>query len=264
MKKKKPEKEGNSERWLLTYSDLITLLMIFFIVLYAMGNTDAAKYKALSQGLNQAMGDGKSSKSGESGSGSGSGSGKNIIGTSDGVISVADSNWKPTDTNIVEQTSEETKLEDMQNKIDGYIKNSGLNGSVTTEIEDKGLVIRIKDALFFDSGKADIKSDYAGKLTEIGNILNNVDNYIVVEGNTDNVPMHTSQFSDNIDLASGRANNVMRILINNSKIGPDRISSRSNGEFRPIASNATAEGRAKNRRVEIFILNSKFNAVEGK
>lgn len=250
MRKKKPEKEGNSERWLLTYSDLITLLMIFFIVLYAMGNTDATKYKALSEGLNAAMG--------------GNG-GKNIIGTDGAVgVSIDDSNWKPADTNVVSQSPEDAKLEDVQKKIDGYINNSGLKGSVTTEIEDKGLVVSIKDALFFGSGKADINASYEQRLIEIGKFLGQIDNYVVVEGNTDNVPMSNYLFKDNIDLASGRANNVMRVLITEAGISPSRIASRSNGEYRPIATNDTAEGRAKNRRVDIFILNSKFNVVEGK
>lgn len=250
MKKKKPEKEANSERWLLTYSDLITLLMIFFIVLYAMGNTDAAKYKAVSQGLNSALGSG--------------GGGSSIIGTDGTAVSIDDSNWKPADTNVVSQNSEDAKLEDVQNKIDGYINNSGLKGSVTTQIEDKGLVISIKDALFFASGKADINDSYEKRIIEIGKLLGQIDNYIVVEGNTDNVPMNNYQFKDNIDLASGRANNVMRVLITQAGINPNRIASRSNGEYRPIATNNTADGRSKNRRVDIFILNSKFNVVEGK
>lgn len=248
-RKKAPEKEANSERWLITYSDLITLLMIFFIILYSMGKTDAGKYKAVAGGMNAAMG--------------GGGGGGNIIGVSDGTVGV-DQNWKPTDTMVVQQNPEDVKLQDVQENVKNYLEQSGIKDSVSTKIEDRGLVISIKDALFFDSGKADINIDYEKKLIEIGKILSKIDNYIVVEGNTDKVPISNSSFKDNLALASERANNVMRLLINQSGIQPTRVASRSNGEYRPIADNSTEGGKSKNRRVDILILNNKFNIVEGK
>lgn len=247
-RKKEPEKEGNSERWLVTYSDFLTLLLVFFIIMYSMGQTDATKYKAVASSMNSALG---------------SGSGNNIIGTSDGTVGV-DQNWAPADTVVVQQNAEDVKLQDVQANVQKYLDQSGLKDSVSTDIEDRGLVISIKDALFFESGKADVNTSYEAKLIAIGKILNKIDNYIVVEGNTDTVPISNSSYKDNLDLASERANNVMRILVANSGIKPSRIASRSNGEYRPIADNSTDSGKAKNRRVDILILNSKFNIVEGK
>lgn len=248
-RKKAPEKEGNSERWLVTYSDLITLLLVFFIILYSTGQTNAGKYKAVASGMNEAMGSG--------------GGGNNIIGTSDGTVGV-DQNWTPTDTMIVQQSSEDTKLQSVQENVQKYLQQSGLQTDVSTDIQDRGLVISIKDALFFESGSADVNSSYETKIIEIGKILSKIDNYIVVEGNTDTDPISGGNYKDNLDLASERANNVRRILVSKSGIKGSRISSRSNGEDRPIADNSTAAGKAKNRRVDILILNSKYNVVEGK
>lgn len=247
MKKKHGEKKANHERWLLTYSDLITLLMIFFIVMYSFSNVDKEKYRQVVYGLNKAMG---------------SGGGKNILGIDAGVQ--LDENWVPENTNVV-LMQEENKLEQVKKTIDVYLKESGLSENVETKIEERGLVLSFKDSLFFDSGKADIKVDQVKKLVEIGKILNQPilsDSYFRVEGHTDNVPINTFMFKSNWDLSVIRASNVAQLLIAQSGIKPDRISATGYGEYRPRADNNTEAGRSSNRRVDILIMNTKFNEVE--
>jgi chemotaxis protein MotB len=246
-RKKHEEAHENHERWLLSYADFITLLMIFFIIMYAMSNLDKEKYKQVASGLQNAMG---------------GGGGGSIIGSDDGVAINED--IAPIDTSIAE-VSEEEKLEYVKKTVDNYLKESGLFDSVETNIEERGLILSFKDSLFFDSAKADIKPEQAKKLVEIGKMLNQPiisKSYIRVEGHTDNVPIKNYAYKSNWDLSVIRASNVAQLLINQSGIKPDRISATGYGEFRPKVDNSTEDGRAKNRRVDILIMNAKFNEVE--
>ena len=242
MRKKKGGGHNNSERWLLTYSDLITLLMIFFVVMYALSNVDVAKYKQISESLRVAMGGGKT-----------------IIGNDDAAN--VDSEIKPVDDNQTSQT-EKTKMEELKRSVDKYLEQNGLNQSVSTKGDERGLVVSINDTLFFDTGKAEVKPDYAKKLIEIGKILSQLNNYIRIEGHTDNIPIKTSEYSSNWQLSSARAANVTELLVNQAGIAPKKLSAVGYGEFRPIGDNSTEEGRLKNRRVDIIIINSKYNEIE--
>lgn len=245
-RKKHEEPHENSERWLLSYADFITLLMIFFVVLYAMSNLDNQKYQQLANGLNKAMG----------------GGGATLIGKDKGTS--IDKNTAPVDTNVV-NSDEQARLEQVKNIVDKYLSDSGLSDSVGTSIEERGLVLSFKDTLFFDSGKADIKNEQIKKLVEIGKILNQPiinNSYIRVEGHTDNIPINTYEYKSNWDLSVIRAANVAQLLINQSGIKPERISATGYGEYRPKTDNSSEAARASNRRVDILIMNTKFNEVE--
>lgn len=238
--RRRKESHNNSERWLLTYSDLITLLMIFFVVMYALSNVDVAKYKVISESLRVAMGGGKT-----------------MVGQ-DNTSSVTD------DVKVIDtQSSEEkTKMEDLKKTVDKYLEQNGLSQAVTSKIEQRGLVVSIKDTLFFDNGKADIKPEFAKMLIDIGKILNQLGHYIRIEGHTDNVPIKTSQYNSNWQLSSVRAANVTELLVEQSGIAPKQLSAVGYGEFRPVSDNSTEAGRMKNRRVDIIIINSKYNEIE--
>lgn len=245
-RKKEHEKEPNHERWLLTYSDLITLLMIFFIVMYSMSTVDQTKYKQLAQGLNKAMGDG---------------GGSSIIGSDSGAISL-DKEWKPTETSIV---SEETNMENAKEQLEKYVKDSGLSDSVGVSIDNRGLVISFKDSLFFDTGKAAVKPQYTNTLLEVAKTLNLpgiVGNYVRVEGHTDNDPIKTWEFQSNWELSARRATNVTQLLIAQGGVAPQRIEATGMGEYRNVAPNDNSENKAKNRRVDIIVMSSKFNDME--
>lgn len=240
--KKRKEKPENSERWLLTYSDLITLLMVFFVVLYSSSNINQKKYEKLASSMNTAFTGGTGiSDSGVGGANEGS--------SDEGEL-------KP----LVQ--SEEEKLQGIEGQVDEMIKEMGLEGSVSTSIEERGLVISFNDSIFFESAKADIMEDMKLKLVSLSTVLNKIDNYIRVEGHTDNVPIRNEYFSSNWQLSSTRASNVVEYLINNGGISPDRLSAVGYGEYRPVADNSTDQGRSKNRRVDILILNNKYDNIE--
>lgn len=239
-KRKKYEEEEeheNHERWLLSYADFITLLMIFFIIMYAMSNLDKGKYEKLTTALNQAMGDGSS---------------------------IADTGSKM-GGEIGNGLSEDEKLKKVKENLDKYLKDNNLSGGVSTTIEKRGLVVSFKDSLFFDSGKAEVRPEQVDKFIKICEIINKSiasDSYIRVEGHTDSVPMHNEIYKSNWDLSVMRASNVLQILINKAGIKPERVSATGYGEYRPKVDNSTAEGKSTNRRVDILIMNSQFNEVE--
>lgn len=239
-KRKKHEEEEehqNHERWLLSYADFITLLMIFFIIMYAMSTLDQKKYEKLTTALNQAMGDGTAIA--DTGSNMGGETGNGL--------------------------SEDAKLKKVKENLDKYLKENNLSASVSTTIEKRGLVLSFKDSLFFDSGKAEIRPEQIDKIITISKIINQSiisDSYIRIEGHTDSVPMHNEIFKSNWDLSVMRASNVAQILIDKAGVKPERLSATGYGEYRPKVDNSTAEGKSTNRRVDIIIMNSQFNEVE--
>ena len=240
--KKHEEEPENHERWLLSYADFITLLMIFFIIMYSMSEMDKSKYNELASVFSVEMG------------GGGTGILKGGNGATDSETSVAD-----------KEATEEQKQEEVKESIDAYIDTSELNDSVTTSIEERGLVLSFNNALFFDSGNAEIKVDQTEKFADIGELLNQPalkDSFIRVEGYTDSVPVSNPQYKSNWDLSALRASNVAQIIIKDSGIDPKRVSVVGYGEYRPKADNKTKEGRLENRRVDILILNSEFNDTE--
>lgn len=242
MRRIKKEKD-NTERWMLSYLDFITLLMIFFLMMYAISTVDTAKSEALANSLKI---------------GFNSGSSDNVIATSDNSNEPSPILNEDGTTNSIE----EEKLVDVKKKVDELVNNSELKGSVTTSIQERGLLISFNDSVFFNSGQADIKLDWKSKLISISKVLNGIDNYIRVEGHTDNVAINTNYFHSNWQLSSVRAANVVEFLITQGNVSPGRLSSVGYGEYRPIKSNDNEDGKSANRRVNIVILNTKFNTSE--
>ncbi|MGL4735909.1 MAG: flagellar motor protein MotB, partial [Cellulosilyticaceae bacterium] len=242
MRRKKQKKENN-ERWLLTYSDLITLLMIFFVVMYTMSSVDSQKYAQLANSL------------------SGSFSGTSYVVGDGGTGNInPGSELYPPDMNTT--TSESTlsapsqKAEQIQEAIKVYLETHKLQSEVDMTIEPRGLVISLKENAFFESGKADILPKYEKNILEISKMLDELGNDIVVEGHTDNEPIHNSRFESNWELAAMRAINVIDLLTTKGDLDPNKLSAVSYGEYRPTASNDTAAGRAQNRRIDIVLLSS--------
>lgn len=243
MKKKKKAKAENSERWLVSYSDFMTLLMVFFVVLYSMSNVNQKKYQQLSNSMGSVFSGGTTAL----GLGGDSGTSSDNIGEPKPLV----------------QTEDE-KLQGVEEQVNDVLTELGLEDSVSTSIEERGLVISFNDSIFFDSAKAEIKDEMKAKLISVSKVLNKIDNYIRVEGHTDNIPIKDNYFNSNWQLSSVRASNVVELLINYDEISPSRLSAVGYGEYRPVSDNNTIEGRAKNRRVDILILNNKFDGTETK
>ncbi|NQT22423.1 MAG: OmpA family protein [Candidatus Omnitrophica bacterium] len=147
---------------------------------------------------------------------------------------------------------ENKQFEEIKRDLEGRLKGK----KVGLELEDRGLVITLADNILFDSGKAEIKDDAKPVLNKICKVIKSkaADKNIGVEGHTDNVPIKHSGWKSNRELSTARANNVYHYLIDVGKLIPAKLTTMGYGEFKPVVSNDTEDGRAKNRRVEIVIL----------
>lgn len=151
---------------------------------------------------------------------------------------------------------------DIKAKLDQFSKANGIESKLISSTEERGLVVSIQDTLLFQPGSAEISPNALDILQKISSVLAASQNYIKVEGHTCTLPIHTSQYRSNWELSVIRATNVVHILAESGQINSKRLSATGYGEFRPIASNDTDEGRIKNRRVDLIILRSKYDAVE--
>ena len=257
-KKYKVEEQEKNDRWLVSYADFITLLFAFFVVMYSVSSVNEGKYRVLSDSISSAF---KLSQ--------------------DGISVQLESPLKPPiiehDMTISNQphvliknnypknwagTLENEKAKDSLNRISARVENS------LAKLIDKNLVyvkkndlwieVEIKSSILFPSGSSYLSDDSRPLLKELAEVLNQYGNQIQVEGFTDNVPISTSEFPSNWELSTSRAASVVRLL-SKEGVDPKRMSAVGYGQFRPMASNATPQGRSKNRRVKIIILSNSFS-----
>ena len=150
---------------------------------------------------------------------------------------------------------ETAQLVEAKRLLDKYIEENSLTGSIGTALTDDGLLVRIKDTALFASGQADLLPASRAYGQTIATMLATLPQQVVISGHTDNVPINTAEFPTNWDLSSKRALNFMKFLLaQDSKLRPERFSAIGHGEYRPVAVNDTAAGRAENRRVEVLIV----------
>jgi chemotaxis protein MotB len=258
---KKHEEHENHERWLITYADLITLLLIFFVIMYSMSKIDVAKYTQLSKSLSFQF---KKSDTviphGKTGIAD---PGQGVEGNQSQKDPTKDS---PTaqDTTVEQQNKEQLKqeqikqreqeLKDLMKKIEQYINDNKLQTQVSVKDTSRGIAITLNDLFLFDSGKADLKPASVPILEKLSSLLPTLKAPISIEGHTDNQPLSTGSFyKDNDGLASARSLSVKRIF---DKIPGlhDKLIGTFYGDSRPVAPNDTPENMQKNRRVEIIVL----------
>ena len=237
MPKPKVEKD-TSERWLLTYSDLMNLLLILFIILYTSSKLDAQKSAAMSESLQEGFAtiEGAAAAS------------ANKSGNEAGDTGGVDVYWD--------------EYSEFYKEINDLLKQGNLQNKVDTTLDDTGIIISFKDNALFPTGSATLGTEASSIITQIGTLLVKLDySFILVEGHTDTDPISTARFADNMDLSSARAGNVWRALVS-CGLKPECMASIGYGEYRPTGDNNTSEGRAQNRRVDILLLNSEFNDTE--
>jgi chemotaxis protein MotB len=256
----------NEERWLLTYADMLTLMFALFMVLYSISSVNISKYESLQQSLKAAF-SGSILSGGKAIMQSGSESTKaHTPATAEvpSIVPLTPNIPKPTDTSAQQISkamlaasgakAEQADFQKLKRELDAYAKAHGFSSQVQTVITRQGLVVRVlTDKLLFASGSATLERAGGPLLIEVTHLLN-VDQQhpITVEGNTDNQPINTSQFANNWDLSAIRATTVLTYLIAHG-VSEQRLSATGYADLHPVASNATASGRARNRRVDIVL-----------
>lgn len=252
-RRKKPEKEPNLERWLVSYADFITLLFAVFVTLYAMSQTDKQKVEALVASLRESFGSVKTGASAER---------LTVMDSTDLRVIPAIKPQKLTPgkgggdvSSHRKRTHAETKdFQEIKTSIEGHLARHNAQDKVSVEVTKRGLVVSLKEAGFFDSGSAEVKESSYQLLAKVAESLTSYSNPIRVEGNTDNVPISSRAFKSNWELSTARATNILHYLIENYGFQPERICAVGFGEYRPIAVNDSDAGRMKNRRVDIVLL----------
>ncbi|MCY1397578.1 Motility protein B [compost metagenome] len=241
-RRRPPEEHENHERWLVSYADFITLLFAFFVVMYSISSVNEGKYKVLSQALIGVFSDADRSLKpipiGE----------ERPLTVTPAVPLVRES--EEVDAGLAQISNDplQSIANDVRDAFGDLIKSDQL----TVRGNELWIEIELKSSLLFGSGDA-MPSDVAFTIIEkVGKILKPFDNPVHVEGFTDDLPIRTAQYPTNWELSSARAASIVRMLAGEG-INPVRMASVGYGEFQPIASNATAEGRARNRRVVLVI-----------
>jgi len=250
---RKPQKQeggGGAPEWMTTYSDLVTLLLCFFVMLYAGSNVDSGKVQAISnsfRGPSQSM----PTLSNHTGMGV-----NNLIGNGISQMPILTMNSQE-----MKETHEkgQAELDKLATDFKTYFADKNLNDSIKVEQEGTYVVLNFEDGILFDKGKADLKDSAIQILDMIGNeILNHPGVETKIEGHTDSDPISTAQFKDNMALSQARAAEVWRYFINIKAMDPATMSAEGFGEYRPVAANDNEENKSKNRRVEIKITSSAY------
>jgi chemotaxis protein MotB len=245
----------NEERWLLTYSDMITLLMALFMVLFSISSVNTSKYTQLQKSLQDAF-SGKILTGGKSIANTGS-DGKAPSDQAQPAIVPIKPQVGQTSTASAKssEAKENQEFQRIKAQIDAYARKHGLSNQLKATIARRGLVVRLlTDRVVFDPGQAALKPPALPLLTQVAHAINiDKTHPIMVEGHTDNVPISGSQFPSNWELSTARASVVVRFLIH-AGIYKYRLGAAGYADLFPVASNSTASGRSKNRRVEIVLL----------
>ncbi len=257
-RKKRHEEHVNHERWLVSYADFITLLFAFFVVLYSSSQVDKRKVGALAMAIQVAF------------------QRMAVFDSSNTKVPLSTS--EPMPFQDVQSIENVTRTQDMQRFVQpesgelsgtvmpGALKDiqSQLEKALAPEIRrhvleltprHEGLVISLREIGFFESGSATLRRSSLDAIDRLAAVLGARDESLRIEGNTDNVPVHSNQFASNWELSTARATELVKVFIVNYKFAPGRLAAAGYAEYHPIDSNSTVDGRAHNRRVDIVVLN---------
>lgn len=215
------EEQENPDRWVVSYADFITLLFAFFTVMYAISRVDSAKLGQFVGSTRAAFGPRTPQKA------------EPVI---EGIAPVTPGG------------------ERMRREAVRMIEMSGAAGVVSVRPDDRGIVLSMGEQALFDAARADVKPTAYNALAAVAAILRKAQCDAVVEGHTDSLPISTARYASNWELSSARATGVLARLLGDHGVPPERLSAAGYAEYRPVATNATPEGRGRNRRVDVVLL----------
>lgn len=260
-KKKQEEAPAGSPAWMATFSDLMNLLLCFFVLLFSMSTVDAKKFEEVAASFSQSF---SVFTAGSLSIGDG-------ILISNGVSQLNELDDYINSTGKAAEADEESQedimkemeemkmaeSEELEEKVSEAISEAGMDDLMEVDYTSQYVQITLNGALLFESGKANINEDAYAVLDQVAIILERYsESNIVIEGHTDSVPINSATFPSNNELSDARALAVFYYIIDHSNLDPAYITHAGRGEYCPVADNTTPEGRALNRRVEIKIYNS--------
>lgn len=266
------EEHENHEAWVIPYADMLTLLMGLFVVLWSISNADLSKLEALQGSFASSLG---LSLKGESQVASPASDGGGPLSGSQGLLESINPTMVVVGDEVISQQRvedalgalerqenqqqaqriEDRQLAEVEEAISQHAISHGFGEAVQFRREGRGLVVSIvSDKVLFEPGSADLRPDGRLVLNGLANVLSTVPNELAIEGHTDNVPIATSRFPSNWELSTARATSVLQYLVTVHHFPAERLRAAGFGEHRPLATNASLEGRRQNRRVEVAVL----------
>src|ERR1700730_8760099 len=250
FKKEAPPPE-NHERWLVSYADFITLLFAFFVVMFASSQTDKSKAKQVSEAVEKALKEGHSVSIPPAvakvlgGTVDDKGQGNAQMHGPGGAQKAA----KEEQQQVMELSA---SLKTLSAELEEEIR----KGKVEVSMTPRGIVVSLKQAAFFSSGTDAVDQSSLPTMLKVAAALKAVSNPVRIEGHTDSIPIHTARFRSNWDLSAARSIAMMELLSNRFESSPQRLSIAGYADTVPVGDNDTPEGRARNRRVDLVILNN--------
>jgi chemotaxis protein MotB len=221
-------------KWMVTFSDLITLILVFFILLFSMSQIDIVKFRTIADSFQQ----------------------RQILEFYPSVIPFDNPSAEPemeSEDSKPQGDGEDQDLNSLLANIESYLEENKLSDAVVANRTERGVVLVLQEQALFASGEATVLPDAYPFLNKVGVLLSEIPNFVKVEGHTDNRPINTYRFPSNWELSSARASSVVRYLIRTENLDPKRFIAVGYGDTRPIAPNDTGENLQKNRRVEVII-----------
>ncbi|WP_334158380.1 flagellar motor protein MotD [Oryzomicrobium sp.] len=234
------DEHENLERWLVSYADFITLLFAFFVVMYAISSVNEGKYRVLSDSLVSAFRNVQIVGAGQ----------MQVVTTPNAAVKQIVVQQDP--KSEARRQAQREKMRNVAQDIFRVLAPLVRQGKVRLVETDKGVTIEIADSVLFSPGQAQLETTSVQALRMVGEVLAPTEFPIVIEGHTDNVPIRTSQYPSNWELSAVRATTVLRLFVD-AGVSPQRLTAIGYGEHRPVESNDSLEGRARNRRVSILI-----------
>jgi len=264
-RKKKPEEAENLERWMVSYADFVTLLFAFFTCLYAISNVDAQKMGQMVASMRESFGgqifdaSSKTIPLSDAGGGTGPLSGGPTMSESEAEAARRKRQQEESGKTILDGDADMSRF---KRNLEAILGEEIKKNLVSVYLERRGVIIRLSETGMFDSGSDVVRPEGIAMLDKIATSLTNVGNQVRIEGHTDSIPINTARFPSNWELSQARAGTVLRRMIGVYGMSPELLGTTGYSEYRPVASNDTIEGRARNRRVDIIVLNPSFALAE--
>lgn len=214
---------------------MVTLLMVFFVLLFSFSEIDAQRFRSILSALQASMGvlDG----------------GVQVISDDAALQDIEEIDW----TELI-RPELLAQLRDVYHQVGSFVAERGLGPSVDVEMTERGVVVRFAERVLFDLGRADLKPEAVEILDQLAVVLQDVPNPVRVEGHTDDLPINNERFPSNWELSTARATTVVKYLIEEHGFDPRKLSAAGYGEYRPLVPNDSMANRALNRRVDIVLL----------
>ncbi|MYL53178.1 flagellar motor protein MotB [Pontibacillus yanchengensis] len=254
LRKTTRREDKGAPKWMVTFSDMMTLILVFFILLFSMSQIDRVKFKAVAESFNnRAMFDFNPSIV-EFENPSSNKENENQEIKKDGASTEESGRENNKDTN-----EEPNSLNDLVKEVETFLKENQLNKVISANRTDRGVVLTLQEQVLFESARADIIDDGKPFLEKVSKLLTNIPNHVKVEGHTDDRPISTFRYPSNWELSTARASSVIRYLTRVEQLDTNRFSAVGYGATRPVAPNNSPDNWEKNRRVEIVILDPNYD-----